>query len=152
MALKNKVVLARPNPFIVDEMKGFLVNCGYEPVPIKDLKDLLNIDAAEVAGAVVSNTVVSSVGEKTEEVIAALRQKFPEVPVAIASMVAEDAIEDMLTHKLEKVSANPKVISVAKGLLDHSLGTADTFLVVTQEDMKDMTTSGKIIEQHFPKG
>ena len=151
MAEKNKVLLARPNPFIVDEMKGFLENCGYEPVPIKDLNELGGFPEDEVAGAVVSTTVISSVHESAEGVVEALRQRFPSIPVTFASMLAEEDIEDMLKHKLEKVSSSPNVLSVKKGLLDHTLGAPDTFLVVTQDDLKDQALAGKIIEKQFPR-
>ncbi len=151
MADSNKVILARPNPFIVDKMKGFLETCGYTPAPIKDIHEIEDIDPAEVVGAVVSTTVVSSVGESAVDVIAALRERFRGVPVLFASMVAEEAIEETLKRKLSKVSDSPKVLSVKKGFMDQSLGGADTFLVVSEEDFKDQSFAAKVLERHFVK-
>ncbi len=151
MADTNKVILARPNPFIVDQMKDFLQMCGYSPSPIKDLHDIENMPSEGVVGAVVSTTVVSSVGESAEDVIAALRKHFGNIPVIFASMVPEETIEETLKRKLSKVSDNPHVISVKKGFLDHSLGEADTFLVVSQADFEDQQFAAKVVEKHFVK-
>ena len=152
MANSNKVILARPNPFIVEKMRGLLEMCGYTPAPIKDIHELEDMDPAEVVGAVVSTTVVSSVGESAVDVIAALRERFKGVPVLFASMVAEEAIEETLKRKLlKKVSDAPNVLSVKKGYMDQSLGSADTFLVVSEGDLEDQSFVAKVLERHFIK-
>jgi hypothetical protein len=151
MADTNKVILARPNPFIVDKMKGFLVNCGYTPTPLKDLHDIDNMASDGVVGAVVSTTVVSSVDESAEDVVIALRKHFGPIPVMFASMVPEEAIKETLKRKLKKVSDNPRVLSVKKAYMDHSLGDADTFLVVAQADLEDQKFAATVVEKHFVK-
>lgn len=61
--MKKKILLARPNMFLVNEMKDFLTVCGYEPTPIENLSDLDQHNSLEIGGMVISTAIASTVKE-----------------------------------------------------------------------------------------
>ena len=151
--MPKKVILARPHPFIVKEMKEFLITKGYEPVGIENLKDLDTIEAADVAGAIVSTSVVSNVAESPHDVIVSLREHVPGVPVAFASLVEFKMIKESLLHALAGVVDNPKVEGMDdKAYNDSSLGSKSTFVVIHKDDFTDdkkRFIADKVIGKHF---
>lgn len=87
--MTKTVLLARPHPFIVAEMKPFLEHCGSAAAKLENMADL-SMRSTSYAGAVISLAVSSSVGESAAEVFTRLRQDAPRVPVLFAAMLAFD--------------------------------------------------------------
>jgi hypothetical protein len=90
MAQTQRVLLARPHAFIVDEMKPFLLECGYTPVKVSSIDELASVLAdpaqATLNGAVISTAVSSSIGADAATVFARLRERAPNLPVMFAGM------------------------------------------------------------------
>lgn len=86
MAHEKRVLLARPHAFIVDEMKPFLLECGYTPVKVSSLDELRSALNQPVNGAVISTAVSSSIGADAATVFARLREGASTVPVMFAGM------------------------------------------------------------------
>ena len=89
------VLLARPHPFIVAEMKPYLEQAGYISHKLENLSDL-GAQAKSAAGAVVSLALSSSVGESAEEIFKLLRKDAPHVPVLFAAMLTLDRSQNSL--------------------------------------------------------
>ena len=86
MAQEKRVLLARPHAFIVDEMKPFLLECGYTPVKVSSLDELQSALAQPANSAVISTALSSSIGADAATVFARLRQTAPSLPVMFAGM------------------------------------------------------------------
>lgn len=86
MAQEKRVLLARPHAFIVEEMKPFLLECGYMPVKVSSLDELQSALALPANGAVISTALSSSIGADAATVFARLRQTAPSLPVMFAGM------------------------------------------------------------------
>ena len=90
MAHDKRVLLARPHAFIVDEMKPFLLECGYTPVKVASLDELASVLAqpaqSAMNGAVISTAVSSSIGADAATVFARIRAVAPSLPVMFAGM------------------------------------------------------------------
>src|SRR5574341_1148497 len=94
---RRKVLLARPNDFLVIAMRSAVERAGFEPVALRSLEDCTAVGAGEVAGAVISTAVTSSVSESVGRVFTAIRSKYPRLPVAVATMLADGrAVEQLL--------------------------------------------------------
>ena len=153
MAEKKKVILARPHPFIASEMQEFLRANGFEPMPIESIKELDTLDAEEVAGAVISTSVVSSVTESPHDVLVGLRAHVKGVPVVFASLVEFGLIKDSILKALSGVVDDPKLEPLdEKSYSDPSLGSEKTFVVIHKDDLADEKKrfiADKVIGKHF---
>lgn len=133
MAQDKRVLLARPHAFIVDEMKPFLLECGYTPVKVASLAELQSALAQPAAGAVISTAVSSSIGADAATVFAALRQGAPALPVMFAGMADASTI---------RLTAGRAVALVVADAAFHEAGgwplrfdRQREFLVLRKEDL-----------------
>ncbi|MEJ2574426.1 MAG: hypothetical protein P8164_12685 [Gammaproteobacteria bacterium] len=101
--MKNAILLARPHPFIVSEMKPFLEQSGFTPLPVKDIRQLAGLALTSFSGAIISLAVQSTINESAEMVFEAIRKQSPYLPVAFAGMLdaamASKAIKRMLLNQ-----------------------------------------------------
>jgi len=74
--MSRNILLARPHPFIVAEMKPFLEQNGYSPRKVHTLADIPG-STSGAAGAIISLAVVSSIGESAETVFNCITQIRP---------------------------------------------------------------------------
>ncbi len=65
--MSKAVLLARPHPIIIKEMKPFFELNGFSPRKMDSLTDL-NANSVNVSGAIISLAVSSSIEESAEEV------------------------------------------------------------------------------------
>ena len=150
MNTKKKVILARPNPLIVDRMKKFLDRNGFEPVTIHDLEELKHLSSSrEIKGAIISTSSISEVDEPVEEVISELNRKMPFVPVAFASLADFYSISGMLNKAISRLSYNAELINVnEKALSSGKLGRKGAFVVLQKEDL-NRGEADEVIGKHF---
>lgn len=133
--MKNKVLLARPSSFIVNDMKRLMTEMGYRPTPISRLSDVGKMPLKEILGAVVSNQLSSSIPEDYKEVILEIKRVNPSMPVLLASLVEFTGIEKGLRAKFE---GTPFVFfavhDVARKLV---FNTSTDILVIHLSDITD---------------
>lgn len=150
--MTKTVLLARPHPFIVAEMKPFLEHGGYESAKLDDLADL-GTQTRNCVGAVISLAVSSSVGKSAEEVFTRLHQEFPRVPVLFASMVELDTIKGSLERIARNAGLQATIIGVTAGNENAAaLGKPGTFVYISKADLADptrRTIASRIVKRHF---
>lgn len=83
-----KVLLARPNDFIVDDMRAWISALGVEPVRLSTLAELALQPHEGLAGVIISAAVTSSVPASPGAVFEAVRKQFRSTPVMIAGMTS----------------------------------------------------------------
>lgn len=70
--MSKNILLARPHPFIVAEMKPFLEENGYTLAKLEAIANMATL-APKAGGAVISMALSSSIPESAEEVFQRLR-------------------------------------------------------------------------------
>ena len=110
----GKILLARPNSFIVKHMKRLIEESGNIPVPITKTTELEGVNESELNAIVISTSVSSVVEEGYFEVFQIVKEKFPHVPVFLASLTEVNSVK-------RAFSQNAKT----KGLTLQSVNEAD---------------------------
>ena len=150
--MARTVLLARPHPFIVSEMKPFLEQNGYSPQKLDSLADMA-AGVAGASGAIISLAVVSSVGESAEAVFTELRKSAPRLPVLFASIIDFAAAKSTM----ERLAKNAGITGTILGIDSASesnpaLGKPDTFLFLNKDDLisaEKRALATRIIKRHF---
>lgn len=150
--MAKTVLLARPHPFIVSEMKPFLEQGGYEAIKIEALTDLA-AKAKLGRGVVISFAVSSSVGESADDVFVQLRQGAPRIPVLFAALLPLDKYKSSLERVAKLAGIQATILGVAAENENAlALGKPDTFLYVSKDDLADAPRRAialKMVQRHF---
>ncbi len=150
--MAKTVLLARPHPFIVAEMKPFLEHSDFLAVKLENLADLA-VYASKSAGVVISLAVSSSLGESAAEVFTRLRQSAPRVPVLFAAMLALDKSQGSLARLAKHAGIEAMILGVAaENEKAPALGRPETFLYVSKDDLADparRAMASRMVQRHF---
>jgi hypothetical protein len=150
--MPKTVLLARPHPFIVAEMKPFLEENGYKADKLENLGNLPAL-ARGAAGAIISLAVSSSVGESAEDVFLQLRKDAPRVPVLFASMLSLDNARPGIERIAKKAGVQANILGVdATSDAAAQLGRQETFLYFSKDDLASperRVMALRLIRRHF---
>lgn len=150
--MTKTVLLARPHPFIVAEMKPFLEHSGYVAAKLENLADLA-AQARGSAGVVISLAVSSSLGESAAEIFSRLRQSASRAPVLFAAMLGFDKSKGSLERLAKNACIQATILGVAAGNENAAaLGKPDTFLYISKDDLADPTQRAialQMVQRHF---
>jgi len=150
--MTKTVLLARPHPFIVAEMKPFLEHGGYAVAKLENQTNLAT-QARSSAGVVISLAVSSSAGESADDVFTRLRQGAPRIPVLFAAMLALDKIQSSLELLAKKAGVQATILGVAAGNENAAaLGKPETFLYISKDDLADTARraiASRMVQRHF---
>ena len=87
--MSKSVLLARPHPFLVNEMRPWLESAGYSVVKPEAAADVAQ-QSKSCSRAVVSLALSSPVGLSAEEVVQILRQQAPSARILFAALLPFD--------------------------------------------------------------
>lgn len=150
--MSKTVVLARPHPFIVAEMKPFLEQAGYSAAKLENLSDLATLARSSKA-AVISLAVSSSLGKSADDIFLQLRQGAPQVPVLFAAMLALDKLQGSLQRIARQAGVQANILGVAAENENAViLGKPDTFLYISKDDLADASRraiAARMVQRHF---
>ncbi len=149
----RKILLARPHAFIVSEIRTFLEHAGYAPEKADSVADIESSRHGALAGAIVSTAVVSSIGASAEEVFAALRRKYPRLPVLFAGLVDFAKMQDLVRRIVAPLHADAQILPMAPATESHAgLGRENVFPVLRKEDLAPgdaAALAARIVRRHF---
>lgn len=111
--MASHILLARPHPFIVSDMKPFLEEAGFQIIKAEKLSDLTGL-ARNSSGAVISLAVSSPMDASPEEVIKSLRQTQPMLPLLFASLLPYAEMKE----GLKRIGSRAGLITSVFGLDD----------------------------------
>lgn len=152
MSPEKLILLARPHPFIVADMKPMLEKGGFGTVVLQKMSDLPTL-ARQSSGAVISLALASPIDEPPEVVYAKLRRTAPHLPVLFAGLAPLSKIESKLSHLAQAAGIDATIVEISAQNLDSPrLGAVGTFLYVSAEDFsspnrKDL--AARIVARHF---
>jgi len=152
--MAKTVLLARPHPFIVSEMRPFLEQNGFVPKKLESLA-ALPTSVAGASGTIISLAVASSVGivESAEEVFAAVRKQSPPLPVLFAAMLDFAKMKSTL----ERLAKNNGIDAIILGIdaateSNAGLSKPNTFLYIGKDDLvspEKRAIAARILQRHF---
>lgn len=148
----KKILLARPNTFIVNEMTKFINELDYIPVPIKNSSELNNYSSDEIGGIVISTAISSTVNEGYDEMLKLVNEKYASVPVVLVSLIALDKFEKAIQLKLNKVGLSYRLHSVSNAMLSTRLESKSDIVVIENDDLVNQSkypTSRKVAQKFF---
>lgn len=149
--MSASVLLARPYPFLVEDMKPFLEEDGYSVEKAEQDGD--GLQRTGYAGAVIALASLSEVKLQPGEVLARLRAVDPALPVVFAGLLALDSYEATLVRLAEHQGISARLLSVDPACENApELSTPEGFLYLQRNDLQDPDQRGralKMIRRHF---
>lgn len=150
--MSKTVVLARPHPFIANEMRPLLEGLGYRTKKPDLLADLDNL-VGGAAGAVVSLALSSPIEESAEAVVRRLGAVSVKLPLIFASMLPFEQAKQNLGRLAQALQLSVTALGVDEAMANASkLGKRETFVYLSKEDITEPTRrrlAEKVISQHF---
>ena len=149
----KQVLLARPHPFIVSEMKPFLEQSGFSPVQLHGISELVKLTSTTLSGVIISLAVQSTIEETAEMVFGAIRRQFPYLPVAFAGMLDGSMASKAIKRLLPEPAETFHVIGTeVKNERRVELGRPSTFVYIRNSDLSAPETgkiAARILQRHF---
>ena len=131
------ILLARPHPFIVSEMRPWLEEAGYGVRKSDTLGDLETLVTSS-DGAVISLAVSSSVGASVEDVLSALFRKKPRLPIVFAALRSLQQVTPDISRIASGMGISATVIGVdGPSTSARSLGQTNCFIYLSKDDLVD---------------
>ncbi|GHG60713.1 hypothetical protein GCM10010919_04380 [Alishewanella longhuensis] len=146
----TQILLARPHPFIVSEMVPFLQQNKIQAQKLEQLSEL-DTKLNQSKAAVISLALSSPLAATAEEVLAAIKQRAPRMPLVFASMLPLERVQKQLLQILQPYFNSPVLLAV-----DTRVGVAEptstnTVLYFSKADLADMqkrNTFAKLLHGH----
>jgi hypothetical protein len=142
----SRVLIARPNDFIVGAISGLLTRLDLTPVPVVTPEALASVPLDEVVGAVVSLAVTSRMPLSFGEVITRLRERAPRLPL-IATSLSRALARVQAAIDLELLERSPLVgVPFDPALAGHPLpGAPHAVLVLRALDVEAPTAELEVV-------
>jgi len=149
--MSETVLLARPYPFLVEEMKPFLENDGY--VVEKADPEGRCLDRGNYAGAVIALAALSEVKLEPREVLVRLRRARPRMPVIFAGLLPLESYENTLVGVADFADIDARLLGVDEHCLQApELGKPEGFLYLQINNLTDPQEQGQaltMVRRHF---
>lgn len=141
--MSKSVLLARPHPFIVNEMRPWLESAGYSVIKPETAADVAQ-QSKSCSRAAVSLALSSPVGLSAEEVVQILRQQAPSARMLFAALLpfdkARPALEKLAHLMVTTQGVRPAAlvdIASADPIGAAELGRNITIAYLPEDDLAD---------------
>lgn len=150
--MSRQILLARPHPFIVAEMKPFLETHGYAALKPEGSQTLDGL-ARACAGAVISLAVTSSTGLEADEVLKRVRSSALKLPLVFAGLLSFEKYQQTLERLAQQTGFSGEGLAVAvETEASKMLGSPQGWLYVSKDDLLDPTRrelAARLLKRHF---
>ncbi|MCT8125044.1 hypothetical protein H1D31_03180 [Alishewanella sp. BS5-314] len=147
----TQILLARPHPFIVSEMLPFLQQNNIAAEKLERLAELEHKIVRSKA-AVISLALSSPLPESAEQVLAAIKQLNPRLPLVFASMLPLERVQRQLLQLLQPYDAAPAILAVGSVVGMATPGRSNTALYFSKDDLADpqiRSAFAKLLQAHI---
>jgi hypothetical protein len=153
MSTVSKVIVARPNDFIVAPFSAVIERLGLSRVPVTTPEALDQVPLEQAVGAVISLAVTSSMPLTFVEVLTRLRARAPRLPL-VATSLLRDAERVQSAIDVELAGLPLVGVRFAPELVAHAaLGVPGTVLVVRLADLDAPSAAlDAVLRRHFGVG
>ena len=149
--MSKNVLLARPHPFIVAEMKPFLEENGYTITKLEALANLPTL-APKAGGVIISLALSSPLPESAETVFKQLRQVAPGVPVLFASMLSFEQAQAGMERLAAQSGGQAALYGIDTETSASLLGRPEAFLYFSKDDLASperRVVAARMLKRHF---
>lgn len=148
MAADRSVLLARPHPFIVAEMRPLLERLGFLPTPVS-FEALQAGAGRSAAGAIISTAISSSIPQTAHEIYQALVAHAPQTPVAFAGLTDITVARSVI----QRLASALTILGVTEAAGQTGrLGQPGTVIYVSKDDITAAGLSeqvARVLTTHF---
>ena len=130
------ILLARPHPFIVSEMAPFLQQQGFSFNRLPQL-DALDDELVKADAAVISLALSSPLPQSAEDILAAIRQRQPELPIVFASLLPLERVQKNILHLMQQHHSSAAIAAAGQMVGAAQPGQAATALYFCKDDLAD---------------
>lgn len=120
--MRKTILLARPHPFIVNEMKPLLLQAGFDVKGISSDSALTESRSSSYPAAVISLAVVSPVSQSPQQVLAWLKTQQFSGKFIFAGLIPFERVENNLKQFLTETGWNAEVQALSSPTAQHSPG------------------------------
>jgi len=150
MAVEKRILLARPHPFIVKEMRPFLEELGYVPVPVNSMEQLAQELAHPAHGAIISTAISSTVNADAASVFRMIRERSVRLPVVFAGMADLETVKVVAERAVKALVASP--MFAGPQAYRAGVDRTSSFLVLRKDDLVAGTSHDAVLRalrSHF---
>lgn len=134
--MSKTVLLARPHPFIVQEMKPLLEQCGYGVLKPGSLGDIdTHVNACDAA--VISLAIISDIAASADDVTANIHRKNPGMPLIFASLLPFERAVAAISGLFGKLGIEAQVVGVSSSISTTSTSSALSVLYLAKDELSD---------------
>ena len=134
---KKRILLARPNSFIVKSMKQLIEDAGYVPTPLDSLDQISDYNSGEIGGFVISTGVSSVVKASYSEAIVKAMSTHPDRPIMLASLIDPELVKNTVLRKFKDQALERKMLSISEGSEVGRLEAQKHILILEKKDIVD---------------
>ena len=128
----GKILLARPNSFIVKHMKRLMEDSGNIPLPLKNIKELKSISNVDLKAIVISTSVSSVVAESYFDVLELVKDHYGDKPIFLATLTEVESVRRAFNQRAETSNIKLQSIEEACEEIDpHAI------IVIKKSDLTD---------------
>ncbi len=144
------ILLARPHPFIVSEMAPFLQEQGFSFNRLLTPGEL-NGELAKADAAVISLAVTSPLPLSAEQLLAAIRQQQPSLPIVFASLLPLEKVQKNILQLMLQYHQTTAIASAGQTVGAAQPGQPATALYFCKDDLADAVKRdmfAKLLKKH----
>lgn len=159
MAKGNVVLLLRPDPFFVEQMKKALTRSGFAPYVMEYVTELNQFDVDKVRGVVISaaeDKTMSLLGgnkNSPSDVLLKVREKLPETPVVFSSLHGVKELVMSIGKALKGLDEKNTLLPLTPSSMeDPRIGTASGYLFMLRDDLSKAShvkLVDALLKKHF---
>ena len=131
----KRIILARPNSFIINDMKHLLSDGYYIPTPIDHLSKLNQYSVSEISGVVISTAINSTIEEGYDMTVKEVINKYKTVPILLASLISLDKIRKTIKLKFDKIGLDFDLLSIEDAMKKSSIDPSKEIIVIEKQDI-----------------
>ncbi|MFY0624753.1 MAG: hypothetical protein JXR07_00545 [Reichenbachiella sp.] len=150
--MKKQIILARPNLFIVNEMKKLMNDCRFDPFRLTKKSELDTLNSENVSGFVISTSLHSPIEMGYIEMIEKLMDKHPDKPILLASMISAENTKKSINLNFEKNNLDCEVLSISDSNEGKNLDKKRQLLIIEKSDITNddlYPTTKATVERFF---
>ncbi|PIQ29128.1 hypothetical protein COW36_17950 [bacterium (Candidatus Blackallbacteria) CG17_big_fil_post_rev_8_21_14_2_50_48_46] len=136
----KKILLARPHPFLVQEMSQFLLEEGYFIEPLRSFSEL-SIQVENSSAVIISTAVSATIQESAREVFAGL-YKYA-IPTIFAGLLGVAQARSLIQEAVQDFYSEPLIVS-AESQERELIDARRPFLFICRDDLKHLDSRAKI--------
>lgn len=139
--MNRKIILARPNQFIVEHMKHLVNDLGCDPMPITSFQDIQKLPKESIAAFVISTSVTSVVRKGYLDVLQEILTNYPDKPIFLATLGTIDQLKRVVDRKLEAWNINREMV----GIDSISGSNHNVLLAIQKKDLVNEVSYQKVV-------